>query len=46
MWYADGFIQQYYPILTGFIADYKKQVILTGVKLEQYYIIYYVPLYK
>ncbi|OCK86542.1 uncharacterized protein K441DRAFT_599202, partial [Cenococcum geophilum 1.58] len=46
MRYADRFIRQCYPILTRFIADYKEQVILTEVKLGQYYIMCYILPYK
>ncbi|OCK91016.1 uncharacterized protein K441DRAFT_503810, partial [Cenococcum geophilum 1.58] len=43
---ADGFIRQCYPILTRFMADYKEQVVLIGVKLGQYCIMCYVPPYE
>ena len=46
MQYTDRFIQQYYPILTGFITDYKKQVVLIEIKSGQYCIIYYIPPHK
>jgi hypothetical protein len=46
MQYINRFIQQCYPILARFIANYKKQVMLIEMKLKQHYIIYYIPSYK
>jgi hypothetical protein len=30
--YIDGKIRVYYPIISSIIADYKEQVIITGIK--------------
>lgn len=32
IWCAKGFKQCYYPIFIGLIIDYKKQVLITGIK--------------
>ena len=43
---ADGLNRQCYLIIAGFIADYKEQVLITGIKKAQHYNIYTVPLHE
>ncbi|OCK72783.1 hypothetical protein K432DRAFT_314945, partial [Lepidopterella palustris CBS 459.81] len=38
----DSMYRKYYPIITGFIVDYKEQVLIAGVK-NNAYPIYIVP---
>jgi hypothetical protein len=40
---ADGQYQNYFPIITGIMADYEEQVLLTSVKSRRHYTIYQVP---
>ena len=32
--YTDRRIRQYYPVICGIMADYKEQVLITGVKSQ------------
>jgi prepilin-type processing-associated H-X9-DG protein len=35
--YADGHVRKCYPIIAGIMADYKEQVLITGIKKAQHY---------
>ncbi len=40
--YVDSYKKCYYLILISFIVDYKKQVIITGIKLNIQYLIFHI----
>ena len=44
--YADGRDRICYLIISGFCANYKKQILIIGVKINYYYTIYKVKLDK
>ena len=42
----DGQDQHYFPLLAVFIANYKEQVTLTGIKSGRKYLTYYIHINK
>lgn len=42
IWYTNSFKQYYYPILAALIIDYEKQVLITGIKANMQYLLYYI----
>ncbi len=46
MIYTDGLKCRCYPILAGVIVDYEEQVLITEIKANVQYFVYYVPLQK